>query len=134
MGARTMLKKIMSVNTSWWEFLLKFPLALFVIMPVCMGGAFWIGFQIDSAVHIHFLKFIFPFLGTFLGVYLTGLLIMLGHTRQSTSETANDSDKPYSDTLVSKPYEYSDTSYSPKASIPRAGYATPFTLGGKFIK
>jgi len=129
-----MLKKVQNTDTGIIEFLVKFPIAIFVIMPVCMGGAFWIGLQVDSALHIHFLKFIFPFLGTFLGIFLTGLLIMLGHTRQSASETANDSDKPYSDVLVSKPYEYSDTSYSPKASIPRAGYATPFTLGRKFIK
>ncbi|MGA2158421.1 MAG: hypothetical protein ABSG90_04290 [Dehalococcoidia bacterium] len=129
-----MLKRVMGVNTSLWEFLVKFPLSLFIIMPGCMGGAFWIGYQIDAAANIHFLKFIFPFLGTFLGLYVTGLLIMLGHSKQSASETAKEADKPYSDTLVSKPYEYSDTSHSPKASIPRAGYATPFTLGGKFIK
>ncbi len=134
MGDVAMLKKVQNTDTGIIEFLVKFPIAIFVIMPGCMGGAFWIGLQVDSALHIHFLKFIFPFLGTFLGICLTGLLITLGHTKQSTSETANDSDKPYSDTLVSKPHEYSDTSYSPKASIPRAGYATPFTLGRKFIK
>jgi hypothetical protein len=129
-----MIKKVQNTNTGIIEFLVKFPIVTFVIMPGCVGGAFWIGLQVDSAAHIHFLKFIFPFFGMVLGIYLTGLLIMLGHTKQNASETANDSDKPYSDTLVSKPYEYSDTSYSPKASIPRAGYATPFTLEGKFIK
>jgi len=77
-----MLKKLLSVNTSGWEFLLKFPLVLFVIMPGCMGGAFWAGVLVDTALNIHLLKFVLPFAGTILGVFLTALLIMAGHTRQ----------------------------------------------------
>jgi hypothetical protein len=74
-----MLKKLQSIDTSGWEFLIKFPLVLFVIMPCCMGGFFWIGVQLDSLANIHFLKFILPFAGTFAGLYLTALLILAGH-------------------------------------------------------
>jgi len=77
-----MLKKLLTINTSWWEFLLKFPLVLFLIMPGCMGGAFWIGLQIDTTLHIHLLKFVLPFIGTILGVYFTALLLMAGHTKE----------------------------------------------------
>jgi hypothetical protein len=78
-----MLKNLLSVNTSVWEFLLKFPLVLFVIMPVCMGGFFWLGVQTDALLNINFFKFLFPFLGTVVGVYFTALLIMAGHTKQT---------------------------------------------------
>ena len=77
-----MLKKLLKVSTSPVEFLLKFPVVLFLIMPGCMGGAFWIGYQIDTALHIHLLKFILPFIGTALGVALTSLLLMAGHTKE----------------------------------------------------
>jgi len=127
-----MLKKLQNTNTSLWEFLLKFPLVLFVIMPGCMGGTFWIGMQLDTALNIHFFKFVFPFIGTFVGIFLTGLLIMAGHTRQEVTDAVNDPDKLYSDNLVTKPSEYRDASFPPKASIPRAGHAAPFFLqGGK---
>jgi len=128
-----MLKNLLRINTSWWEFLIKFPLVLFVIMPGCMGGSFWIGVQLDATAHINFLKFIFPFIGTLVGVYITSLLIMVGHTKPKVDAQA-EAAKPYSDALVSKPYEYTDISSSPKVSIPRAGYATPFILGGKTFK
>jgi hypothetical protein len=77
-----MLKKLLKISTSPLEFLLKFPVVLFLIMPGCMGGSFWIGLQIDTALHIHLLKFILPFIGTALGVYLTSLLLMAGHTKE----------------------------------------------------
>jgi hypothetical protein len=77
-----MLKKLLKVSTSPVEFLLKFPVVLFLIMPGCMGGAFWIGLQIDTALHIHLLKFILPFIGTALGVTLTSLLLVAGHTKE----------------------------------------------------
>jgi hypothetical protein len=83
MGAVTMLKNLLNINTSILEFMLKFPLALFVIMPASMGGFFWLGVQIDTMLNIHFLKFLLPFIGTGVGIYLTGLLIMAGHTKQS---------------------------------------------------
>jgi hypothetical protein len=77
-----MLKKLLNIQTGPIEFVVKFLLVLFLIMPGCMGGAFWIGLQIDTALHIHLLKFLLPFIGTILGVYLTALLIAAGHTRQ----------------------------------------------------
>jgi hypothetical protein len=77
-----MLKQLLKINTSWWEFLIKFPIVLFIIMPLSMGGAFWLGLIIDSLIHIHLFKLILPFGGTVLGVYLTALLILAGHTNQ----------------------------------------------------
>lgn len=77
-----MLKNVLRINTGPIEFVLKFLLVLFVIMPGCMGGAFWIGLQIDTALNIHLLKFVLPFVGTMLGVFVTALLIVAGHTRQ----------------------------------------------------
>jgi hypothetical protein len=77
-----MLKKLLKISTSPLEFLLKFPVVLFMIMPGCMGGAFWVGLQMDTALHIHLLKFILPFAGTILGVYLTALVIAAGHVKQ----------------------------------------------------
>jgi hypothetical protein len=77
-----MLKNLLAVNTSWWEFLLKFPVVLFLIMPGCMGGAVWLGIQLDTALHIHLLKFVLPFIGTIVGVFLTALLLAAGHFKQ----------------------------------------------------
>jgi hypothetical protein len=77
-----MLKKLLSINTGPLEFLVKFLIVFFLIMPGCMGGAFWIGLQIDTALHIHLLKFLLPFVGTIVGVYLTALVIAAGHTKQ----------------------------------------------------
>jgi len=93
MGVRAMLKKLLTINISIWEFLYKFPIVLFVIMPGCMGGFFWIGMQIDAALNIHFLKFLFPFIGTFVGIYFPGLLIMAGHTKQKATSTADEPEK-----------------------------------------
>ena len=47
-----------------------------------MGGAVWLGIQIDTAMHIHLLKFVLPFIGTILGVFLTALLLIAGHMKQ----------------------------------------------------
>jgi len=77
-----MLKKLLSINTGPLEFLVKFLIVFFLVMPGCMGGAFWVGLQIDTALHIHLLKFILPFVGTIVGVYLTALVIAAGHTKQ----------------------------------------------------
>jgi len=79
-----MLKKLTNTNTSWLEFLYKFPLVLFIIMPGCMGGFFWIGLLLDAALNIHLLKFILPFIGTFIGLMLTALLLMAGHARRTS--------------------------------------------------
>jgi hypothetical protein len=126
-----MLKRLLTVNISIWEFMYKFPLVLFVIMPVCMGGFFWIGMQIDTALNIHFLKFIFPFIGTFVGIFFAGLLIQAGH-KQKTPAAAEEPAKPYSDSLVTRRSETADAAFQPKPSIPRAGFATPnFLQGGK---
>jgi hypothetical protein len=82
LGVINMLNRLMKINTSAPEFLYKFPLVLFIIMPVCMGGCFWVGMQVDSVFNIHFFKFIFPFLGTSIGLFLTILLILAGHKKQ----------------------------------------------------
>ena len=82
LGIVNMIKKLKTVNTSGIEFLYKFAIVLFIIMPVCMGGFFWIGLQFDNMLNIHLFKFVFPFLGTLVGVFFTALLIMAGHSKQ----------------------------------------------------
>ena len=113
------------------EFLYKFLLVLFVIMPVCMGVSFWIGVQADAALNIHFLKFIMPFVGSAVGVFFTALLLQAGH-KQAAPATAEEAAKPYSDSLVTSAFEAAEAASLPKPSIPRAGFATPYSMqGGK---
>ena len=128
-----MLKNLLHINTGVWEFLIKFPLVLFVIMPGCMGGAFWIGVRVDAALNIDFMKFVLPVIGTSIGIFLTALLIMAGHTKEVSARAPTGvTEKPYSDNLVTKRSEFTDPSFPPRTSIPRAGYITPYYLrGGK---
>jgi len=124
-----MMKKLTSIKIGVLEFLYKFFLVSFIIMPVCMGGCFWIGVQADAALNIHLLKFIFPFIGTFVGLFFTGLLLQAGHNHEAPS-AAEEPAKPYSDRLVTRRSEAADEVLQPKPSIPRAGFATPYS-GGK---
>jgi hypothetical protein len=58
-------------------------------MPGCIGGFFWIGCQIDALLSINVLKLILPGAGSILGLYLTGLLVLLGHSsREPNSRPA----------------------------------------------
>ena len=74
-----MIKRLNSVQIGIGEFLWKFFVVLVFIMPICVGGCFWIGVQMDASLNIHFLKFIMPFIGSAVGFYFTSLLIMTGH-------------------------------------------------------
>ena len=126
-----MFKRLATIKIGILEFVYKFLLVLFVIMPVCMGICFWIGVQADAALNIHFLKFVMPFVGSAVGVFLTALLLQAGH-KQTAPATVEEAAKPYSDSLVSRHVEVTEAASLPKPAIPRAGLATPFTLqGGK---
>ena len=126
-----MIKNLASVKIGIWEFVYKFLLVLFFIMPICMGGCFWIGVQADAALNIHLLKFIMPFIGSAVGLFFTALLIQAGH-KQAAPATAEESARPYSDRLVSRHAEAAEVASLPKPSIPRAGFATPYSMqGGK---
>jgi len=126
-----MFKRLTTIKIGALEFLYKFLLVLFVIMPVCMGLCFWIGVQADAALNIHFLKFVMPFVGSAIGFFFTALLLQAGH-KQATPTTAEESVVPYSDRLVSTHAEAAQVASLPKPSIPRAGLATPYTMqGGK---
>jgi hypothetical protein len=126
-----MFKRLTTIKVGVLEFVYKFLLVLFVIMPVCMGLSFWIGVQADAALNIHLLKFIMPFVGSAAGFFLTALLIQAGHG-QAAPAAAEESVQPYSDRLVSKHIEATEAASLPKPSIPRAGFATPYSLqGGK---
>jgi hypothetical protein len=126
-----MIKRLTSVNIGILEFLYKFLLVLFVIMPICMGGCFWIGVQADAALNIHLLKFIMPFIGSAVGLFFTALLLQAGH-KQVAPATAEGSAMPYSDRLVSTHVEAAEVASLPKPSIPPAGFTTPYSLqGGK---
>ncbi|MGD0855188.1 MAG: hypothetical protein ABSA18_05225 [Dehalococcoidia bacterium] len=125
-----MLKRLSTVKIGIVEFLYKFLLVLFIIMPVSMGVCFWIGVQADAALNIHLLKFIMPFIGSAVGFFFTALLIMAGHKLEApaTEEPA----QPYSDRLVTRRLETAEIASLPKPSIPRAGFATPYSMhGGK---
>jgi hypothetical protein len=125
-----MIKRLTSVKIGALEFVYKFLLVLFVIMPICMGGCFWIGVQADAALNIHLLKFIMPFVGSAVGIFFTALLIQAGH-KQLAPATVEESAVPYSDRLVSTHVEAAEAASLPKPSIPRAGFATPSLQGGK---
>jgi hypothetical protein len=126
-----MIKKLACLKIGIVEFLYKFLVVFFVIMPVCMGGCFWIGVQADAALNIHLLKFIMPFVGSWVGLFFTALLLQAGH-KEVAPAIAEEPAKPYSESLVTSRSEIIDTALQPKPSIPRAGFATPYTLqGGK---
>jgi len=125
-----MFKRLTTIRIGTIEFLYKFLLVLFVIMPVCMGGCFWIGVQADAALNIHLLKFIFPFIGSLVGLFFTALLLQAGH--KAVPATVEEAVKSYSDSLVTSRSEIAETASQPKPSIPRAGLATPYSMqGGK---
>ena len=98
-----MIKKLTSVKLGVLEFVYKFFLVLFFIMPVCIGGCFWLGVQIDAMLNIHLLKFIMPFVGSAVGLFFTALLILTGHKREDS--VAVETLQPYSERLVSKHFE-----------------------------
>ncbi len=77
-----MFKRLATIKIGVLEFVYKFLLVLFVIMPLCMGVCFWIGVQADAALNIHLLKFIMPFIGSAVGFFFTALLIQAGHKRE----------------------------------------------------
>jgi hypothetical protein len=125
-----MFKRLTTIKIGVLEFAYKFLLVLFVIIPICMGGCFWIGVQADAALNIHLLKFIMPFVGSAVGFFFTALLIVAGH--KQVVPTTEESAQPYSDRLVSKHVEAAETASLPKPSIPRAGFVTPYSIqGGK---
>ena len=122
-----MIKKLTSVKIGIMEFLYKFLLVLFVIMPVCLGGCFWIGVQADAALNIHLLKFIMPFIGSMVGLFFTALLLQAGH-KEVAPAIAEEPAKLYSESLVTSRAEIVGTALQPKPSIPRAGLVPPYTL------
>jgi hypothetical protein len=76
-----MIERLGSVTIGIWEFLWKFFVVLIIIMPICVLGCFWIGMQVDALLNIHFLKFLMPFVGSGVGVFCTGALLMMGHKK-----------------------------------------------------
>jgi len=130
LGVRAMLKRLTTIKIGTLEFLYKFLLVLFIIMPVCMGGCFWIGVQADAAFNIHLLKFIMPFVGSLVGLFFTALLLQAGH--KAIPATVEETVKSYSDSLVTSRSEIAETASQPKPSVPRAGFVTPYSVqGGK---
>jgi hypothetical protein len=126
-----MFKRLATIKIGVLEFVYKFLLVLFVIMPICMGICFWIGVQADAALNIHLMKFIMPFAGSAVGFFFTALLLQAGH-KQSVPAIVEEPAQPYSDRLVSRHVEAAEAASLPKPSIPRAGFATPYSLqGGK---
>jgi len=123
-----MIKKLTSIKIGILEFLYKFLLVLFVIMPVCLGGCFWIGVQADAALNIHLLKFIMPFVGSLVGLFFTALLLQAGH--KAVPATVEEPVKSYSESLVTSRSEIIDTALQPKPSIPRAGLVSPYSVQG----
>jgi len=120
-----MFKRLTTIKIGVLEFVYKFLLVLFVIMPICMGICFWIGVQADAALNIHLLKFIMPFVGSAAGFFFTALLIQAGH-KQSAPATVEESVQPYSDRLVSRHVEAAEAASLPKPwTIVRAGCAKP---------
>jgi hypothetical protein len=127
-----MFKRVSTIKIGVLEFVYKFLLVLFVIMPVCMGACFWVGVQADAALNIHLLKFIMPFIGSAIGFFFTALLIQAGHKQAAPAAAVEESDQPYSDRLVSRHLEAAEAASLPKASIPRTGLVRPYSLqGGK---
>jgi hypothetical protein len=126
-----MFKRLTTIRIGTLEFLYKFLLVLFVIMPVCMGVTFWIGVQADAALNIHFLKFVMPFVGSAVGVFFTALLLQAGH-QQAAPAMVEEPAKSYSDSLVTSRSELAETASQLKPSIPRAGLVSPYSMqGGK---
>lgn len=126
-----MFKRLTTIRIGVLEFVYKFLLVLFVIMPICMGICFWIGVQADAVLNVHLMKFIMPFIGSAVGFFFTALLLQAGH-KQAVPVSAEEPARPYSDRLVTKRVEAAEAASLPKPSIPRAGFATPYSLqGGK---
>ena len=126
-----MFKRLTTIRIGVLEFVYKFLLVLFVIMPICMGICFWIGVQADAALNVHLMKFIMPFIGSAVGFFFTALLLQAGH-KQPVPVAMEEPARPYSDRLVTKRVEAAEAASLPKPSIPRAGFATPYSLqGGK---
>ena len=126
-----MLKRLSTIQIGIVEFLYKFLLVLLIIMPVSMGVCFWIGVQADAALNIHLLKFIMPFIGSAVGFFFTAMLLLAGH-KLAAPATEEPAQQPYSDRLVSRHVEAAEVASLPKPSIPRAGFATPYSVhGGK---
>lgn len=98
---------------------------MFMIMPVCIFGCFWIGFQLDSLLRIHIFKMIFPVAGSVIGLFFTGLLILLGHARESATGVIGDLKKQSSCESLQKQIESRKES-SPKAPRTKPGYLTAF--------
>ncbi len=90
MGAVIMLARLQRTNTGWMEFLIKFAIVIFIIMPACILGSFWAGWRLDSLLNIHILKIIFPIAGSVLGLFFTALLILAGHARDSAIGVIED--------------------------------------------
>jgi len=120
-----MLSKLQNINTGIIEFLFKFVLVSFLIMPACILGCFWIGVQIDSVLNINFLKFIFPLIGTVAGFSFTALLIVSGHTKQRAADTPEDLDKAHCFNAATNSSGYGGAASPSRTST---GYATPFFL------
>ena len=112
-----MLRKLQNANTGWVEFFLKFPIVFFFIMPICMGGCFWIGFQLDSLLNVHIFKMISPVVGSVIGLYLTALFILLGHAKENVSAAEKDSA-----VLPDKGIEVIPN----KSTVAKPGYLTAF--------
>jgi len=105
------MERLNSVEIGIPEFLGKFFVVLFIIMPICVGGCFWIGVQMDASLNIHLLKFMMPFVGSLVGFIFASLLVMMGHKQETLTEEII---QPYSDRLVSR----FDAMEIPKLSIP----------------
>jgi hypothetical protein len=109
-----MFKRLTTIKIGALEFVYKFLLVLFVIMPVCMGVCFWI-----------------PFIGSAVGLFFTALLLQAGH-QQAAPAMAEEPAKSYSDSLVTSRSELAETASQLKPSIPRAGLVSPYSMqGGK---
>jgi hypothetical protein len=105
----------MDVKIGIAEFLWKFLVVIFVIMPICMGICFWIGVQADAVLNVHLMKFIMPFVGSAVGFFFTVLLLQVGHKNVVVEESQQQ--PVYSDRLVSKHFE-TETESLLKASLP----------------
>ena len=114
---RKTMERLNSTKIGIGEFLWKFFVVLCVIMPICVGGCFWIGMQADALFNIHLLKFIMPFVGSGIGFFFTSLLIMTGHGKEVSREEDFQL-QPYSERLVSRHIEAEELASLPKMSLP----------------
>jgi hypothetical protein len=89
-----MLGNVQRTNTGLAEFFLKFSIVLLVIMPACILGSFWIGWQLDKLLNIDFLKLIAPIGGSLVGLLFTALLILAGHAKDRAAAAKDICDVP----------------------------------------